>query len=84
METRDPVAEAGDNGNGPCDAGDRPVYIAHREDGQWLNAVIAEVYIWERVIDIDEINLAMNTVGGLTPVQPSGKLATTWGNLKHR
>ena len=80
----DPVAQADDNGNGPCDAGDRPVFIAHREDGQWLNAVIAEVYIWARVIDIDEMNLAMNTIGGLTAVQPEGKLTTTWGNLKRR
>ncbi len=80
----DPIAQAGDNGNGPCEAGERPVYIAHREDGQWLNAVIAEVYIWERVIDIDEMNLAMNTIGGLTPVEPGGKLTTTWGNIKRR
>ena len=80
----DPVAEAADNGNGPCEAGNRPVFIAHREDGQWLNAVIAEVYIWDRVIDIDEMNLAMNTTGGLTAVQPEGKLTTTWGNLKRR
>ena len=80
----DPVAQADDNGNGPCDAGERPVFIAHREDGQWLNAIIAEVYIWERVIDNEEINLAMNTTGGLTPVQPEGKLTTTWGNLKRR
>ena len=80
----DPVAEAPDNDSGPCEEGNRPVYIAHREDGQWLNAVIAEVYIWERVIDIDEMNLAMNTTGGLTPVQPGGKLTTTWGNIKRR
>ena len=51
--------------NGPCETGTRPVFIAHREDGQWLNAVIAEVFIWDRVIDIDEMNLAMNTIGGL-------------------
>ncbi len=79
---QDPIAQAGDNGNGPCEAGERPVYIGHREDGQWLNAVIAEVYMWERVIDIDEMNLAMNTIGGLTPVQPGGKLTTTWANVK--
>ena len=78
-----PVAEAGDNGNGPCEAGNRPVFIAHREDGQWLNAVIAEVFIWDRVISIDEMNLAMNTIGGLA-VQPGGKLSTTWGNIKRR
>ena len=79
----DPVAQADDNGNGPCDAGERPVFIAHREDGQWLNAVIAEVYMWDRVIDIDEMNLAMKTIGGLA-VQPGGKLTTTWGNVKRR
>ena len=81
---QEPIAQAGDNGNGPCEAGERPVYIGHREDGQWLNAVIAEVYMWERVIDTDEMKLAMNTIGGLTPVQPGGKLTTTWGNIKRR
>ena len=80
---KEPVAQADDNGNGPCEAGERPVFIAHREDGQWLNAVIAEVYMWERVIDIDEMNLAMKTIGGLA-VQPGGKLTTTWGNVKQR
>ena len=48
---KNPVAQAGDNGNGPCEAGNRPVFIAHREDGQWLNAVIAEVFMWNRVIE---------------------------------
>ena len=80
---KEPVAQAGDNGNGPCEAGNRPVFIAHREDGQWLNAVIAEVYMWDRVIEIEEMNLAMKTIGGLA-VQPGGKLSTTWGNLKRR
>lgn len=80
---KNPVAQAADNGNGPCEAGERPVFIAHREDGQWLNAVIAEVFIWDRVISIDEMNLAMNTIGGLA-VQPGGKLSTTWGNIKRR
>ncbi len=80
---KEPVAEAGDNGNGPCEEGTRPVFIAHREDGQWLNAVIAEVYMWDRVIDIDEMNLAMQTIGGLA-VQPGGKLSTTWANIKRR
>ena len=80
---KDAVAEAADGGNGPCETGNRPVFIAHREDGQWLNAVIAEVYMWNRVIDVDEMNLAMNTIGGLA-VQPGGKLSTTWGNIKRR
>ena len=77
-----PVAEGGVGGGEVCD-GTAPVFIAHREDGQWLNAQIAEVKMWNRVIDIDEINLAMNTVGGLV-VQPAGKLATMWSALKRR
>ena len=80
---KDPVAQAGDNGNGPCEEGNRPVFIAHREDGQWLNAVIAEVYMWDRVIEVGEMSLAMKTIGGLA-VQPGGKLTTTWGNMKRR
>ena len=80
---KDPVAQAADGGNVPCETGTRPVFIAHREDGQWLNAVIAEVYMWERVISVDEMNLAMNTIGGLA-VQPGGKLSTTWANIKRR
>ena len=78
-----PATQAPDNGNGPCENGERPVFIAHREDGQWLNAVIAEVFMWDRVISVEEMALAMNTVGGLS-VQPGGKLSTTWGNIKRR
>lgn len=80
--SKDPVAQKAANGV-PCEAGTRPVFIGHREDGQWLNAVIAEVYIWERVLDNEEMNLAMNSIGGLA-VRPGGKLTTTWGNVKRR
>jgi hypothetical protein len=75
-----PVTQAPVNANIPCD-GNRPVFIAHREDGQWLNAVIGEVRMWSRVIDVDEMNMAMNSIGGLA-VNPLGKLATSWGAIK--
>jgi hypothetical protein len=77
-----PVAQAGVGGNAPCD-GDRPVFLAHREDGQWLNASIAEVRMWERVISVDEMAEAMKTIGGLA-VSPKGKLTTTWNVLKRQ
>ena len=79
---KNPVAQAGVNANIPCD-GNRPVFIAHREDGQWLNAQIAEVRIWTRIIERDEMELAMTTFGGLA-VEPTGKLATTWARVKAR
>jgi hypothetical protein len=75
-----PVAQAADGG-GACDTGIRPVFIAHREDGQWLNAQIAEVWMWDRIIDVAEMELAMNTVGGLA-VNPADKLPSTWGKIK--
>ena len=77
-----PVAEAGVGGGTVCD-GTEPVYIAHRIDGQWLNAQIAEVRMWSRVIDNDEMNLAMISIGGLA-VEPAGKLTTMWSSLKRR
>lgn len=79
---KNPVSQAGVNANIPCD-GNRPVFIAHREDGQWLNAVIAEVRMWDRVIEVDEMKEAMETVGGLA-VRPADKLPATWGKIKDR
>ncbi len=78
-----PVAQTADNGKIPCETGTRPVFIAHREDGQYLNAIIAEVYMWDRVLDIDEMELAMNSFGTLS-VKPGGKLTTSWGHIKKR
>ena len=51
--------------------------------GQYLNAIIAEVYMWDRVLDIDEMELAMNSLGTLS-VKPGGKLTTSWGHIKKR
>jgi hypothetical protein len=79
---KNPVTQAASNANVPCD-GTRPVYLAYREDGQWLNAQIAEVRIWNRVISTAEMKIAMDTIGGLS-VEPTGKLTTTWGKIKER
>lgn len=76
----EPVTQGASNGNAPCD-GNRPVFIAHREDGQWLNAVIAEVRMWNRVISVDEMRIAMQSIGGLA-VYPDGLLTTTWSEIK--
>ncbi len=76
-----PVTQGAVGGNAPCD-GTRPVFIAHREDGQWLNAIIAEVRMWERVISVDEMKLAMQSIGGGLPVRPAGLLTTVWGEIR--
>ena len=72
----DPAKEA-------CD-GEANIFLAHREDGQFLNAVIDEVAMWDRALSVEEINANMN--GELTiesvAVEPTGKLATTWADVR--
>jgi len=74
------VAEDPPNENIPGN-GTAHVFIGHREDGQFLNAVIDEVCIWNRVLDADEIAAVME--GPLTTaVRPHGCLASKWGAVK--
>jgi hypothetical protein len=76
------VAQTAPNANIPCDGAVLP-RIGSRVDGQFLQAVIDEVAMWDRVLSVDEIIVNMN--GGLTtPVEPAGKMTTTWGNVKRR
>ena len=43
LDGTEKVIAQGDNVGDPCAEGNRPIFIAHREDGQWLNAEIAQV-----------------------------------------
>ena len=76
---KDIVAQAASK-NTPCEAGNRPIFIAHREDGQFLNAVIAQVRMWERILTIAEMSQAMRT--NLLAVQARNKLSMTWAEIK--
>ena len=76
---KDIIAQAGSK-NTPCEAGNRPIFIAHREDGQWLNAVIAQVRMWERIISVNEMDMAMKTTS--MAVRHLDKLSMTWGDIK--
>ncbi len=44
--------------------------------------MIDEVRLWNRALSQDDINIAKELSSQLTPVDPLGKLSTTWGNLK--
>ncbi|MFQ6042920.1 MAG: LamG domain-containing protein, partial [Candidatus Poribacteria bacterium] len=70
------VAEGKVNANVPCD-GTRPIFIAHREDGQFLNASIDEVRIWDEALSAEKIASFM-----YVPVEPAGRLTATWGKIK--
>jgi len=76
-----PGATAAPNANIPG-AGTRNVFIAHREDGQFLCAVIDEVRIWARVLEPKEISETMQSPLGGLAVSPAGRLASKWGELK--
>jgi hypothetical protein len=75
------VTEGAANANEPCD-GNRNVFIAHREDGQFLNAVIDDVVIWDYIVDPKKLKSLMETPFGGAAVEPENHLATTWGTIK--
>ena len=75
------AAEAPDNGLGPCD-GTASVFLAHREDGQFLNAVIDEVRIWPYIVDPKTLKTSMSAPLGGQAVDGKNHLATTWGTIK--
>ena len=49
----------------------------------WLDAMIDEVYFWERALSEDEVR---DLAGGATvvAVEAQGKLASTWADIKKR
>ena len=51
----------------------------HENNREFLG-LIDEVRIWNRALNEEEVQAEMNT--SLTPVEPLGKLSTTWATLK--
>ncbi|HIE30503.1 TPA: LamG domain-containing protein [Candidatus Poribacteria bacterium] len=75
------VTQGAANANVPCD-GNRNIFIAHREDGQFLKAVIDDVVIWDYIVDPKKLKSLMETPFGGAAVDPESHLATTWGTIK--
>ncbi len=49
----------------------------------WLDAMIDEVYFWDRALSEDEVReLAGGALVGPVSVEAQGKLATTWAHIK--
>ena len=65
-------------------SGEAPLWIGTLNQGyaQAWNGLIDEVRIWSSLLTEDEIQLSMD--GELLPVQPHGKVTTTWGRIKAR
>lgn len=65
---------------------DDPLRIAQDCDrpNNVFTGMIDEVRLWNRALSEDDINIAKDLSATATPVDPLGKLSTTWGNLKSR
>jgi hypothetical protein len=57
--------------------------IGSEHDGRFLNGMIDEVRVYDRVLDEGEVAQNFNvTTNTLTSVEATGKLAMTWGSIK--
>ena len=65
---------------------DDPLRIAQDCDrpNNVFTGMIDEVRLWNRALSTDEINVLKDLDAQATPVDPLGKLSTTWGSLKSK
>ena len=65
---------------------DDPLRIAQDCDrpNNVFMGMIDEVRLWNRALSTDEINVLKDLDATATPVDPLGKLSTTWGSLKSK
>ncbi len=56
--------------------------IGSEHNGRYLNGMIDNVRIYNRVLSADEVMQNLEAKANLTPVAPAGKLSTTWASLK--
>lgn len=65
---------------------DDPLRIAQDCDrpNNVFTGMIDEVRLWNRALSQDDINIVKDLSTLATPVDPLGKLSTTWGNLKSK
>ncbi len=64
-----------------------PVAIGRWDTGSYFVGIIDEVAIFNTALSGEDINTIKDhgldaALGGVSPVEPANKLATTWGNLK--
>jgi len=80
----DGSSEADGNLTGKINIVANPVVMGHNgKNGEWYSGLIDEVAIFNVALTKDDIKTIMTKgLEGATAVSPSGKLTTTWGNIK--
>ena len=56
--------------------------IGSEHDGRYLNGMVDEVRVYDRVLDEDEVEQNFTVSSNELAVEPTGKLATSWGKIK--
>ena len=56
--------------------------IGSEHDGRYLIGMMDNVRIYDRILDEDEVKQNFESKSDQLPVEPAGKLSTTWGYLK--
>ncbi len=56
--------------------------IGSEHDGRYLIGMIDNVRIYDRILEEDEVKQNFESKSDQLPVEPAGKLSTTWGHLK--
>ena len=56
--------------------------IGQHKNDRWYEGLLDEYYLFDRALPDDEINQIKD--GEFLDVKHSGKLTTTWGNIKSR
>lgn len=57
--------------------------MGSEHDGRWLDGMIDEVRIYNRILDEDEVKQNFEATSNSFAVTSTGKLATSWGNIKN-
>lgn len=78
------LESTGSNPNQTVPAGDGPLWISELDANRGFlwGGLIDELGIWEKALSEDEITLSMNGELKAMLVEPQGKLAATWGEIK--
>lgn len=72
--------------DGVPESNESPLYIGGCDIGNyWMTGAIDEVVLFDRALSEAELaELIEDGMASVTPVEPAGKLTTTWGQIKNR
>jgi len=70
----------GTSGGTPQNMNERRIGSEH--DGRWLDGMIDEVRLYNRVLDEDEVKRNFEVKSNRLAVEPDDKLAVSWGKIK--